>query len=213
MKKVKKVTEIICILDRSGSMMSMRDEAISGFNHFIEEQKELPGKAIISTYLFDYEYLALYEMKKLKKALKLNRDNFVPRGSTALLDAIGITINNFNSRKEDDRKDKTLFVILTDGLENASQEYKDPNVINNLINEQRKKNCEFMFLGAGQDAIATASSVGIPTTNSMSVNSTKAGMQHAYAKMSGATARYRSASGSNVDNLISDEEREEAKSK
>ncbi|WP_197901709.1 vWA domain-containing protein [Rhodocytophaga rosea] len=202
---MKNLTEIVCVLDRSGSMASIVDDAIGGFNTFLKSQQETPGEAIMSVVLFDNEYEMLYSGKPLSSIPPFNRDTFVPRGSTALYDAIGRTIHDVGVRlaslQESERPNKVLFVILTDGQENASQKYSSAQ-IQQMITEQRNVySWEFIFLAANQDAFAVSESMGISKGNALNFAATPAGTQVMYEKMSKATSKYRSA---NFDKAMRD---------
>ena len=164
-------TEIAFILDRSGSMESMTNAAIAGFNEFLKAQQATvddDGKPIPATFtliLFDHECLAVHNRQDIQTALPLTLETYVPRGNTALLDAIGRTIdhigNELAATPEADRPAKVIIAILTDGEENASRIFS-MEVINQRITHQTEKyQWEFMFLGANQDAIATAARMGI----------------------------------------------------
>jgi uncharacterized protein YegL len=157
--------EIGFVLDRSGSMSSMAVEAIGGINGFLDSQQKLPGDARLTLVLFDHEYLVMYDGCPLKDVPPLNDHTYVPRGCTALLDAIGRTINTIGERldktPEAERPGKVIIAILTDGLENASQEFS-PEQIRLMIEHQREKYAwEFIYLGANQDAIMVGERMGI----------------------------------------------------
>ncbi|WP_193211152.1 vWA domain-containing protein [Luteolibacter marinus] len=159
------LTEIAYILDRSGSMQPMTEAAISGFNEFLQEQLDEPGDANLSLLLFDNEFLVPFERTPLQDVRGLDAASYVPRGSTALLDAIGLTIDVIGKKlagePEDKRPGKVVVAIFTDGYENASTRYTMAR-INELITHQRDKyGWEFLFLAANQDAIATAAQLGI----------------------------------------------------
>jgi Mg-chelatase subunit ChlD len=141
----------VFILDRSGSMETCRDDTIGGFNAFLSEQQAEGGT--LTLVLFDHEYNVLYENKPICDAQPLTRETFVPRGSTALLDAIGKTI-------KDAKAAKPTVVILTDGQENASHHYTKAH-IKDLIEQKTRDGWTFVYLGANQDAFAEAGSIGI----------------------------------------------------
>jgi hypothetical protein len=189
------LTEISIVLDRSGSMASMAKEAIGGFNAFLESQQKLPGDARLTLVLFDHEYIVAYDGRPIKDVPPLDEHTYVPRGTTALLDAIGRTVNTIGERldktPEANRPGKVLIVILTDGLENASQEFKR-NQIYSMIKHQRDKYAwEFIFLGANQDAIQAGSLIGIPASNAATFNETPEGVFEAFTAVACATAAYR----------------------
>jgi uncharacterized protein YegL len=166
-----KKTEIAFILDRSGSMGSMTHAAISGFNEFLKAQQATvdddgqPIPATFSLILFDHEYIAVHNRQDIQAALPLNLDTYVPRGNTALLDAIGRTIDHIGGElaatPEADRPGKVIIAILTDGEENASRHFSMKDINGRITHQTEKYQWEFMFLGANQDAIATAARMGI----------------------------------------------------
>jgi uncharacterized protein YegL len=163
------LTEIIAVVDRSGSMGSVTDETIEGFNAFIRAQREdKESDADVTLVLFDDEYKKPYDCVPIKEFPYLDHKTYVPRGCTALLDAIGKTVNEAKNRirktRERARPDKVIVVILTDGHENASKRYKKSDVFRLIRRQEEKHNWEFIFLGAGQDSIAEARSYGIKGT-------------------------------------------------
>jgi uncharacterized protein YegL len=158
-------TRIVFILDRSGSMESMKKEAISGYNTFVEEQKKVAGSADMTLILFDHERLMPYKKLELDVVPKLDNKMYYTGGTTALMDAVGAMIDEvgreLSAEKEESRPEKVLFCILTDGQENASHEYKTERVRDMIKHQQDKYNWAFIFLGANQDAFATAQVYGI----------------------------------------------------
>src|SRR5574343_68862 len=136
----KGLSEIVCVIDRSGSMRSIVNDAIGGLNTFIESQKNVPGEANMTIVLFDHEYLVSHNGVNIKLVQPFTTDTYVPRGTTALLDAIGRAITTvgerLNNTKEEDKPEKVIVAILTDGYENASREYTNSK-INEMINHQR----------------------------------------------------------------------------
>lgn len=188
-------TEIVCIIDRSGSMSSIREDAIGGFNSFIESQKNVDGTASVSLILFDHEYNVVYENIELSEVESLNSDTFVPRGSTALFDAIGKTINSVGNRlhntSEENRPEKVMVCILTDGCENASIEFTNENIKEMIEHQREKYSWEFSFLAANQDAFSGAKSMGISDQYTMNFMSTGDGTRSAMKTMSDYTSSYR----------------------
>lgn len=177
------LTEIISLLDRSGSMGGLEKETISGYNGFVEKQSRMDGEAIITTVLFDDKYEVLWNGIDIKEAKITEKEYFV-RGCTALLDAVGKTIIEVGARlsktEEGDRPDKVIFVIITDGKENASREFTYEKV-NELIKHQKNKyNWEFVFLGANIDVEKEAENLGIPLKNTYRYVTTKAGLNDMY---------------------------------
>jgi hypothetical protein len=164
-------TEIAFILDRSGSMSSMTHAAISGFNEFLAAQQTTVddhGKPLPSTFslvLFDHEYESIHHRVPIASVPRLGPETYQPRGSTALLDAIGRTIDELGAAlaatPAADRPVKVIVAILTDGEENASVRFTMADINRRISHQSRKYNWEFLFLGANQDAIATASRMGI----------------------------------------------------
>ena len=180
-------TRIAIILDRSGSMESCKESTVAGFNEFIRTQRELPGEATVKLVQFDDQYETVFDMN-LKNCPELTQSTFVPRGSTALLDAQGRTIvelgRELAALPEQERPSKVIVVTLTDGLENASKEF-NLEQIGEMIREQRDKyNWDFVFLGANQDAIATAAAMNIPLPSAMSYSTSKAGIAATMAAVS-----------------------------
>ncbi len=186
MKETK--ADITFILDRSGSMEAIRNTTIEGFNHFLNEQQEGIPEARMTLIQFDHEYEILYQGRKIRKITPLNRDTFVPRGTTALLDAIGRGIRETRARhkavKKKDRPGKVLFVILTDGLENASHEHSRKQIFEMIRKKEEKRGWQFIFLGANQDAIHEAASLGIDAGKALHFASTGQGTIHAFRSMS-----------------------------
>jgi hypothetical protein len=204
-------TDIIIVLDRSGSMQSVMHDTIGGFNHFLQSQQEAPGEATITLIQFDDQYEGVYRGLAIKDAEPLTPATFVPRGSTALLDAIGRTIEETGARlaalDESERPEKVLFVIVTDGFENASRKYTRDQV-NDLIAQQRDTyKWEFVFLGANQDAISTASSMGIGAANALTYAANSGGVRAAMASLSKNAVSYRV--GATMDASFTSEDRDE----
>ena len=161
----KNLTEIVFILDRSGSMAGLEGDTIGGFNAMIEKQKQESGEAVVSTVLFDHLSEVIHDRVDLGKIQPLTRKEYYVRGCTALLDAVGRAIHHIGNvhkyAREEDRPEKTLFVITTDGMENASREYTYDRVRKMIEHEQEKYGWEFLFLGANIDAVETARNFGI----------------------------------------------------
>ncbi len=164
------VTEIAFILDQSGSMAGHQEAAITGFNDFLREQQDTAGKARLTLVLFDDLYEMPIDNIPVSEAVGLNSDTYTPRGTTALLDAIGRTVAGFKSRikalPKKQRPDQVIFAIFTDGLENASTKYSWADIAKKIKKRQEKDGWEFLFLGANQDAIATAAQMSISREHS-----------------------------------------------
>jgi hypothetical protein len=178
------LTDITIVLDRSGSMMAVASETIGGFNHFLDEQKSVPGQATLTLNQFDDVFERVIDAKDIQAAPPLSRDTFKPRGYTALLDAIGRSINETGRRlaatPEPDRPGKVIVVIITDGKENRSREFTR-DAIDEMIRHQREKYAwEFVFLGANQDAIDTAGKIGIKPAAAMTFAANSRGTSRAF---------------------------------
>ncbi|MBT8036182.1 MAG: VWA domain-containing protein [Verrucomicrobiae bacterium] len=175
----KKLTEIAYILDRSGSMEPLKESAISGFNSFLKDQQNTPGEANFTVVLFDDEYLLYADRSPVEDVLPLDAHRYTPRGMTALLDAIGRTIENIGAKlaktPEKDRPGKVIIAIYTDGYENASTDYTSKKISQLIRHQTNTYNWEFLFLAANEDAIATATSYGIDAGNASQVQMSKAG--------------------------------------
>jgi len=178
-------TDITIVLDRSGSMQAVADDTIGGFNRFLLDQKQAPGDGVLTLVQFDHEYEFVHKAKPLAEVPALSRQTFVPRGQTALLDAIGRTLNDTFDRlaKTDESQlpDSVIFVILTDGHENASREFSRETVFKQITERQEKQRWRFVFLGANQDAIETGERLGIDRRSSLSyaanANGTRASLK------------------------------------
>ena len=161
----KGLTEIVFILDRSGSMGGLESDTIGGFNSLINKQKNEEGEALVSTVLFDDKIEVLHDRVDIRKMKNLDESQYYVRGCTALLDAIGESIHHIGNvhkyAREEDRPEKTLFIITTDGMENASKKYSYEKIREIVERQQKKYEWQFLFLGANIDAIRTARSFGI----------------------------------------------------
>ena len=170
-----KDVELVFILDRSGSMGGLESDTIGGYNSMLSKQKkEKTGKVSVTTVLFDDQYELLYNQVPIEKVSPMTEEEYYVRGSTALLDAIGKTVMQVKANQDKKEiKDKVLFVIITDGMENASREYRVEQ-IKKLIEERKEKdNWEFLFLGANIDAIGAAKDIGIDSSRAVRFKSDK----------------------------------------
>jgi len=178
------LTEIAYILDRSGSMQPHQEAAITGFNDFLEHQLDTPGDGRFTLVLFDDEYLVPVAARPLEEVAKLDASTYVPRGSTALLDAIGRTIDTLGKRldatPEPERPGKVVVAIYTDGLENASERYRWMDIASRIKHQREAYKWEFMFLAANQDAIATAAQLNIGHQFASNVAATAEGLHAAH---------------------------------
>ena len=177
-----KDVELVFILDRSGSMGGLESDTIGGYNSMLSKQKkEKTGKVSVTTVLFDDQYELLYNQVPIEKVSPMTEEEYYVRGSTALLDAIGKTVMQVKANQDKKEiKDKVLFVIITDGMENASREYR-ADQIKKLIEERKEKdNWEFLFLGANIDAIGAAQNIGIDSSRAVRFKSDKKGTAKNY---------------------------------
>lgn len=158
------ITELVFILDRSGSMGGLESDTIGGFNSMLEKQKREDGEAFVTTFLFDHEILTLHDRVAIEKVAPMTDKDYTVRGSTALMDAIGKAIEHIQTVhkyiRPEDVPAQTLFVITTDGMENASHRY-DSRTVKQMIERQKELGWEFLFIGANIDAVETASRFGI----------------------------------------------------
>jgi len=206
------LTQISIVLDRSGSMSTVRDATISGFNEFIEGQKTFPGEAQISLVQFDTEdpYEVLYEAKPIGDVPKMTVETYVPRGGTPLHDAIGRSIDGLGARlaktSEAQRPGKVVIVIMTDGLENSSKEYSSARIAEMIKHQREAYKWEFVFLGANQDAILTGEKLNILRRSSMTYAATAAGVNDALRATSRSLGSYRT--GATKDMSFTQEDRE-----
>jgi len=181
-------TDVTVILDKSGSMEVRRNDALHGFNALVEDQKRQPGDAALSLVQFDTSYEPNYTEVALKDVAPLTLETYQPNGGTALLDAIGKTINaigqRLSARADGDRPGKVIVVIVTDGEENSSREFTYAKV-NEMIGHQRDVyRWEFIFVGTNQDAVAAASKVGIAADSALTYGVSGKATRAAYGVMS-----------------------------
>lgn len=180
----KNLTEIIFILDRSGSMQGLEKDTIGGFNSLIEKQKKIEGDALISTVLFANESKVIHDRVDVKDVKPMTENNYITGGCTALLDAIGNAIHHISNihkyARKEDVPEHTLFVITTDGMENASRTYTYPKVKKLIENQKEKHGWEFMFLGANIDAVNVASCMGIDESRAVKFNCDSEGTELNY---------------------------------
>ena len=164
MDKGNSLTEVVFILDRSGSMSGLEDDTIGGFNSILKKQREEDGDANVTTILFDDEIEMLHKRVNIKEIKNITSNDYYVRGCTALLDAIGYSINfmiNVAKNKNEEKAKNVLFIITTDGHENASREYSYEKIKKMITYQKEKYNWKFLFLGANIDAISTAKNFGI----------------------------------------------------
>lgn len=187
-------TELVFILDRSGSMSGLESDTIGGFNGMLRRQREESADILVSTVLFDDEVEIIHDRVPIGKVAPLTGREYFTRGCTALLDAIGDSIHHIRNihkyAREEDRPVRTMFVITTDGLENASVRHT-PEKVKKLIEHQEKKHgWEFVFLGANMDAVAVAGDLGIRRENSVEFACDAGGVRENFASLGAMTANF-----------------------
>lgn len=209
------LTDISIVLDRSGSMESVRTDTIGGFNTFLKKQKEFPGEANLTLAQFDDQYEIVHNGKNIKDVPELTAETFVPRGWTALLDAIGRTINATGERlsvlPEGERPSKVIFVIMTDGLENRSVEFTREKISEMIKHQTKTYQWDFVYLGANQDAIKVGTSFGMGKWNTMSYAANKIGTKLAFDSVNEKMCAYRSGDTNLKKQFFSDEDRKKQK--
>lgn len=195
-------THIICVLDRSGSMSSIMKDSIGGFNTFLKQQKELPDDATITVALFDDKYELLYDNVDIKEVQDITDKDWFPRGTTALYDAIGKTINNdralIKKTKKKDRPNKVLVCVVTDGYENASQEFNIDN-IKKLIKDCENDDWNFIYLAANQDAFDVGTGFGISGANTFTYTTNADGVENMSMTLNNAAVNYRNMSSTDAN--------------
>ena len=190
-----KFTEIVFILDRSGSMAGLEEDTIGGFNSLIQKQKKEDGKAVVSTVLFDDKCKVLHDRKDLKEIAPLTEEDYYVRGCTALLDAVGGAIHHIGNvhkyAKPEDRPERTLFIITTDGMENASRKYGYEKVKRMIERQKERYGWEFLFLGANMDAVSVAGRFGIAPERAVRFHCDEKGTELNYRVLSETIANVR----------------------
>ena len=199
----KNLTEIVFILDRSGSMAGLEADTIGGFNAMIAKQRQEPGEALISTILFDDRSEVLHDRTPVSRVRPMTARDYTVRGSTALLDAIGGAIHHIGNvhkyARDEDRPEHTLFVITTDGMENASHWYDSETVKRMIRRQQKQYGWEFLFLGANIDAVETARHFGIGKDRAVNYRSDKRGTRLNYEVVSDAICTVRACAPRSAD--------------
>lgn len=189
------ITELVFILDRSGSMSGLESDTIGGFNSLIEKQRRQDGECYVSTILFDHVSEVLHDRVKLSEIKSMTAEDYTVRGSTALIDAIGSTVHRIalihKYARPEDVPEHTMFVITTDGMENASHIYSADKVREMVEHEKTKYGWEFLFLGANIDAVETAKHFGISEERAVNFHSDSEGQQLNYEVVSDAICSVR----------------------
>lgn len=191
----KNLTEMVFILDKSGSMAGLVGDTIGGFNSLIERQRRQPGEALVSTVLFDNFSTVLHDRVPLERIPPMTERQYVPGGCTALIDALGGAIRHIGNvhkyAREEDRPEHTIFVITTDGMENASRFYSSDAVKAMVKRQKQKYGWEFLFLGANIDAVETAARYGIGEDRAVTFVNDPEGQALNYAGVSEAVRQVR----------------------
>ena len=191
----KNLTELVMILDRSGSMSGLESDTIGGYNGMLKKQRETEGEVLVSTILFDDRSEVLFDRVPLDKVPEITEKEYYVRGCTALLDAVGGTIHHIGNvhkyAREEDRPEKTIFVITTDGMENASRMYSYDRVKQMVERQKEKYGWEFLFLGANIDAIETAGRFGISADRAANFNNDHEGIDLEYDVLADAVSSMR----------------------
>ena len=212
------LTELVFILDRSGSMSGLESDTIGCFNSMLEKQQALPGECRITTVLFDSEYEVLHDRLDIRAVSPITEREYFVRGCTALLDAVGKTISKIGNvqkqSKPEHRAAKVLFVITTDGMENASREYSYNKVKAQIVRQKAKYGWEFIFLGANIDAAEAANRFGIDRSRAQNFHNDSKGVKLNYRVVTEAITSLRAApEGSTLDDEWSKEIEEDFKSR
>ena len=189
------LTEIVCILDRSGSMRNLSKDTVEGYNSFIEKQKNEPGEAVLTTVLFNDEYQLLHDRKNIKDVSEMTINDYYPIGCTSLLDAIGKTIDDIGVKlaetKEEERPSKVIFMITTDGMENSSKKYSYDDIKTKVKHQQEKYSWEFIFIGANIDSYNEGSKLGFSESNISNYTADSIGTKSVYDAVYRTIADYR----------------------
>ncbi|MGK7377451.1 vWA domain-containing protein [Planococcus sp. 1R117A] len=192
---LKDSTELVFILDKSGSMGGLESDTIGGFNALLAKQKKEPGDVKVTTVLFNHDYELLHDRLPITGISPMTEEEYEVGGTTALLDAIGSTINKIGNvqkrTSEDQRAGKVMFVITTDGMENASCEYNYKKIKSMISHQKELYNWEFLFMGANIDAVKTAGDFGIAEDFAVNYHADEAGTQLNYKVMSETISSFR----------------------
>jgi hypothetical protein len=196
-------TSINVIIDRSGSMLGLAADTIGSFNTFLTEQKAVPGEAAFTLCTFNTDYQLLHDFIKLETVPDLDAKAYRPSGGTALLDAVGTTIDSVGQKlaamPESDRPSKVIFLIITDGEENSSRRYTKEKIKAMVELQRNTYQWEFVFMGANIDAFSVGQSLGIAGNNSVTYEATKGGTHQLYGSVSNSMKSYRSSNAQQVD--------------
>ena len=187
------LTEIVAILDKSGSMQSLTDDTIGGYNEFIDNQKQLPGEAVLTTVFFNNDYHLIHNSEDIKNVKPITRTDYSAGGNTALLDALGKAINDIGLKlyntPDENKPGKVIFFIITDGEENSSKEFSNEKIKEMVEHQKNTYNWEFIFLGANIDAFSAADAIGIG--HDKAFNYSAENIRYAHNAISEAVENYR----------------------
>ena len=191
----KGLTELVFIIDRSGSMSGLEDDTIGGFNSMLQQQKAVEGEAVVTTILFDDRCSLLHDRIDIQAVAPLTRDDYRVGGNTALLDAIGMAIHKIRkvqrTTSEEFRAEKVMFFIITDGQENSSRHYTAAMIQERINHQKQKHGWEFLFFGANMDAIAEAAKIGIAADRAQNYCADSLGTSSVYSSMSAMSTAFR----------------------
>ena len=196
-----KHTEVIMLIDKSGSMGRLKDDTIGGFNSFVESQKD-DTKTTLTTVLFDTSWKILHDGLDVYEVEEMTKKDYIPGGGTAMLDAIGETINTVQDRHDDmgeSKPDNVLFVITTDGEENSSKKFTKADIERMIKHQTNGHGWEFIFLGANMDAVKEATSIGIDATKSVSYAWDSTGTAALYSTVTSAACASKNCTIDNLD--------------
>ena len=207
----KNLTEMVFIIDKSGSMSGLESDTIGGFNSMINKQKKEEGTAYVTTILFDNNSETIHDRVPLETIKPMNDKDYVVGGCTALIDAIGEAVEHISTihkyARPEDIPEHTVFVITTDGMENASKKFSSKQVKNMIEEKKKENNWEFLFIGANIDAVETASHFGIDSSRAVNYHADKKGTGILYESVSNAIGKMRACAAPNAK--ISDDWAEE----
>ncbi len=202
-EKMNNITELVFILDRSGSMSGLEADTIGGFNAMIEKQRKEEGECFVSTVLFDNDSEVLHDRVRLSKIKPMTDKDYTVRGCTALIDAIGGAIHHIGNvhkyARPEDVPAHTMFIITTDGMENASKKYTSERVKGMIERQKERDGWEFLFIGANIDAVETAARYGIDRDRAVNYNADKEGTRVLYESVSRAVCNVRSSAPLSAD--------------
>jgi uncharacterized protein YegL len=197
------LTSINVIIDASGSMSHLTHDTIGNFNTFLKDQKEFPGEAAFTLCTFNTDYRLVHDFTKIAGVPNLDAKTYLPQGGTALLDAMGTTIDSIGKKlaalPEEERPSKVIFLIITDGHENSSRRFTAPQIKAMVEHQKETYSWEFVFMGANIDAIAAGTNLGISMQNTMNYAATSAGTADLYKSISSNTSSYRGSNSSRAD--------------